>query len=81
MSRIVSRRGNVVEVDFGHRGEPMVTTAQLAAHPKISRSERWVELRCKEGMPHRRVSGRRMFSVRAVLRWLETDYGRMVKGA
>jgi len=52
-----------------------VTKKQLAAH--LGRSERWVELRVRDGMPVEHVTdryGRRRYNLRLVEEWL--SYGR-----
>lgn len=49
-----------------------VTKKQLAAH--LGRSERWIELRAKEGMPVIEATdrlGRRMYPLQEVTDWLD----------
>lgn len=56
---------NVIQLPS--RGESIVTKRQLAA--KLGRSERWVEGKCKEGMPVLEQTdrwGRRLYNLGAV---------------
>ena len=49
------------------RGDTLLTKKQLAAH--LGRSERWVELKVKEGMPVEQATdryGRRRYNLRLV---------------
>ena len=53
------------------RGHLLVTKKQLAAH--LGRSERWVELRVRDGMPVEQATdryGRRRYDLRLVEEWL-----------
>lgn len=48
--------------------EPWQTKQEIAKHYGFS--PRWVELRLRDGMPHRRIGGRPRFQLGAVDRWL-----------
>lgn len=48
--------------------EHMITKRDLAA--KLSMSERWIEYRMTEGMPHIRMGNRVRFQFANVLHWL-----------
>jgi len=53
------------------RGDALLTKKQLAA--VLSRSERWIELKVKEGMPIEEATdryGRRRYDLRLVQAWL-----------
>ncbi len=55
------------------RGPVLVTKKQLAAH--LGRSERWIELRVRDGMPVEHATdryGRRRYNLRLVEEWLKT---------
>jgi hypothetical protein len=61
--------GQLVQLPL--RRELLLTKKQLAAH--LSRSERWVELRVREGMPAEQATdryGRRRYNLRLVEQWL-----------
>lgn len=51
--------------------DTILTKKQLAA--QLCRSERWIEMRAKEGMPKLDVNrfGRRMYRLKDVMDWLE----------
>lgn len=54
------------------RTPALITKKQLAAH--LGRSERWVELRVKDGMPVEPATdryGRRRYNLRLVEEWLK----------
>jgi hypothetical protein len=54
------------------RGEVLLTKKQLAAH--LGRSERWVELRVRDGMPVEHATdryGRRRYNLWRVEAWLK----------
>lgn len=51
--------------------EPWLSKRQLAQH--LGFSERWVELRVKAGMPHKRFGGRLRFRASEVEAWLEME--------
>jgi len=54
------------------RGDALLTKKQLAA--VLSRSERWIELKVKEGMPIEEATdryGRRRYNLRLVQAWLD----------
>jgi hypothetical protein len=61
--------GEVVQVNFG-RTNAELTKKQLARHPLVRRSTRWVELRAGEGMPSRFDGYRRMFPLDDCLAWI-----------
>lgn len=70
MARIIATQGNLTVVDFGGPG-PLLTKAQLAAHPSINRSTRWIEQQVAAGMPSSLDSrGRRRFALTDVQDWL-----------
>ncbi len=53
------------------RGDPLLTKKQLGT--LLGRSERWVELKVKEGMPVEEATdryGRRRYNLRLVQAWL-----------
>jgi phage terminase Nu1 subunit (DNA packaging protein) len=53
------------------RGQPLLTKKQLASH--LGRSERWIELRVRDGMPVEEATdryGRRRYDLRLVEAWL-----------
>ena len=53
-------------------GQRLLTKKQLAAH--LGRSERWVELKVKDGMPVEEATdryGRRRYNLRLVQAWLD----------
>jgi phage terminase Nu1 subunit (DNA packaging protein) len=59
--------------------ERVLTKKQLAAH--LGRSERWVELRVREGMPVLEATdryGRRRYKLRACEEWLARGRPRIV---
>ncbi|HMJ02278.1 MAG TPA: hypothetical protein VK506_05015 [Conexibacter sp.] len=49
--------------------EPWLDKAGLCAY--LACSEKWIELRMTEGMPHARIAGRIKFRVSEVEPWLE----------
>jgi hypothetical protein len=53
------------------RLEPWLAKAQLAEY--LACSERWIEVRMTEGMPHARIAGRIKFRASDVERWLEEN--------
>lgn len=69
MRGLLAEDGNLAVVDFGGPG-PLLSKRQLAQHPAINRSTRWVELRVAEGMPSRLDGNKRMFSLPEVEEWL-----------
>ena len=69
MPRVLATEGNLVLVDFGGH-DPLLSKRQLASHPEIRRSIRWVEMRVKEGMPSQLDGNRRMFRLSEVKSWL-----------
>jgi hypothetical protein len=73
MARILAQQGNLVVVDFGRTEEPLLSKKQLAAHPSVRRSSRWIEQRVAEGMPSSLDErGRRQFRLEEVRAWLES---------
>jgi phage terminase Nu1 subunit (DNA packaging protein) len=59
-------------VRFPSRGRVLLTKKQLAEH--LGRSERWVELRVRDGMPVEEATdryGRRRYDLWLVEKWLE----------
>lgn len=59
-------------VTLPSRGEVLLTKRQLAAH--LGRSERWVEMRVRDGMPVEHATdryGRRRYNLRLVEDWLK----------
>lgn len=63
--------GQVIQLPSRGAGT-LLTKKQLAAH--LGRSERWVELKVREGMPVEAATdryGRRRYSLRAVEAWLD----------
>jgi phage terminase Nu1 subunit (DNA packaging protein) len=61
-------------------GNPLVTKKQLAAH--LGRSERWVELKVREGMPVEQATdryGRRRYNLRLVDTWLNEGRPKAVR--
>jgi hypothetical protein len=72
MARILAAEDNLVVVDFGGPG-PLLDKKQLAAHPSIRRSVRWIEERLREGMPSTLdKKGRRKFQLSDVQEWLNS---------
>ena len=62
------------------RGDTLLTKKQLAAH--LGRSERWVELKVKEGMPVEDSTdryGRRRYNLRLVDTWLNEGRSKAVR--
>jgi hypothetical protein len=58
-------------ISLPRRGDALLTKKQLAA--VLSRSERWAELKAKEGMPMEEATdryGRRRYNLRLVQAWL-----------
>jgi hypothetical protein len=49
--------------------EPWLAKAQLAEY--LACSERWIEEKMAEGMPHAKIAGRIKFKVSEVEPWLE----------
>lgn len=72
--------GEVIQVNFGRRDDALLSKKQLAAHPSVRRSTRWVEQRVREGMPSQMGGNRRMFSLPAVLGWLEGQGRKVANG-
>lgn len=72
--------GQLIEVNFGRRTDALLSKKQLAAHPSIRRSTRWVEQRVREGMPSQMDGNRRMFSLSEVLDWLEGQGRKVASG-
>ena len=70
--------GRFIEADFGGPG-PLLSKRQLAKHPEIRRSTRWLERRVGEGMPSQLDGNRRLFHVGEVLTWLR-ERGRLQEG-
>jgi hypothetical protein len=71
--------GQLVRINFGGDGSQPLSKKRLAAI--LGRSTRWVELRCREGLPStldRR--GHRVFRENEVRAWL-ANRGRAVGGA
>lgn len=59
--------GETVFVDFtGH--EPLLSAEEVGR--RLGRSLRWVEERCREGLPCHRIGSRRMFRLTEVRNWL-----------
>jgi excisionase family DNA binding protein len=63
--------GTVVRMPLRPGVEPWLSKRQLAQH--LGFSGRWVELRVKGGMPHKRFGGRLRFRASEVEAWLETE--------
>ena len=61
--------GQVVAVDFGGP-DPLLSKRQIARHPEVRRSPRWIEQRVGEGMPSQLIDGKRMFQLGEVIDWL-----------
>jgi hypothetical protein len=64
------REGQIVRLPV--LGQLTLTKKQLAAH--LGRSERWVELKAKDGMPVEEATdryGRRRYNLRLVQAWLD----------
>jgi hypothetical protein len=62
------------------RGATLLTKKQLAAH--LGRSESWVELRVREGMPVEEATdryGRRRYNLALVEQWLSAGRPRQAK--
>jgi hypothetical protein len=72
MRGLVLKEGNVAVVDFGRTDEPPLSKKQLAQHPDIRRSTRWVEMRMAEGMPAHWDGVRRTFLLSEVKSWLNS---------
>lgn len=64
--------GVLLQGNFGRSSTVELTKKQFAAHPRVRRSPRWVELRVREGMPSRMDGNRRMFPLDDCLAWLES---------
>jgi hypothetical protein len=64
--------GVVLQGNFGRSSAVELTKKQFAAHPRIRRSKRWVELRVREGLPSRMEGHRRIFPLDECLAWLES---------
>jgi excisionase family DNA binding protein len=64
--------GQVVPIRRRASWEPWLSKQQLAAH--LGYSTRWVELRVREGLPSRKMGGRRRFRLSAVEDWLEERF-------
>ena len=62
--------GDVIFHDFGNRRPVLLTKKQLAAHPEVRRSTRWIEQRVSDGtLPPGVMDGqRRMFPLDECLR-------------
>lgn len=71
MGHVTAIEGNVVTVDFGGPG-PLLSKKQLAAHPAIRKSTRWVEIQMRAGLPSQLDGNRRKFSLSEVQSWLES---------
>ena len=80
MGHVVAEEGNLVVVEFGAANDPLLTKRQLAQHPEIRRSTRWLEQRVAEGMPSQLDGNRRMFRLSEVRSWLK-EHGRMAASA
>ncbi len=62
------------------RGEMMLTKKQLAAH--LKRSERWVELKVRDGMPVEPATdryGRRRYNLGLVQEWLNEGRSKPIR--
>lgn len=71
--------GNVIQLP-SRSVDMLLTKKQLAAH--LGRSERWVELKVKAGMPVEAATdryGRRRYSLRAVEAWLDGGHPKSAK--
>jgi len=68
--------GILLQGNFGRASAVELTKKQFAAHPRVRRSPRWVELRVREGMPSHMDGSRRMFPLDQCLAWLERHYRR-----
>ena len=64
--------GDLIEGRFGTPANLWVTKKQLAAHPQVRRSTRWIEQRVAEGLPSRMDGHHRVFPLTAALEWIET---------
>jgi hypothetical protein len=62
--------GELRRVNFG-ANDPLLTKRQIAQHPDIRRSTRWIEQRVREGMPSQLDGVRRMFRLSEVRAWLD----------
>lgn len=62
--------GVLLQGNFGRSSTVELTKKQFAAHPRVRRSPRWVELRVREGLPSHMYRNRRMFSFDEGLAWL-----------
>jgi hypothetical protein len=51
--------------------EPWLAKAQLGQH--LACSERWIEIKMAEGMPHAKIAGRIKFKASEVEAWLEEN--------
>jgi hypothetical protein len=60
----------IIEADFGGTADPFLSKKQLAQHPQIRRSTRWVEMRVAEGMPSTFDGSRRNFRLSEVRAWV-----------
>lgn len=66
-------QGRLMAFPRGRTGwEPWVSKQQVAAH--LGYSTRWIELRMHEGLPSRKMGGRRKFQLSAVEAWLEERF-------
>lgn len=71
--------GEVVHLNF-RRPDLLLTKKQIAGHPKVRRSTRWIELRVGEGMPSWMDGYRRMFPLEECLAWIERWRGAKGRG-
>jgi hypothetical protein len=62
--------GVLVQGNFGRTQAVELTKKQFAAHPRIRKSSRWVEMRVAEGLPSHMDRSRRMFPLDEGLAWL-----------
>jgi hypothetical protein len=68
-----------VSADIAHL-EPWLAKAQLAEY--LACSERWIETKMAEGMPHAKIAGRIKFKPSEVEAWLAANgYLERVNGA
>ena len=58
----------IIALRQGISVEPWVSKAQLAAY--LGRSKRWVELMAHEGLPSRKIGGRRAYRLSEVDAWV-----------
>jgi hypothetical protein len=70
--------GDVIRLNFSP-ANLVLTKGQLASHPQVRRSTRWIELRVSEGMPSHMDGYRRMFPLNDCLAWIDSWRGQ--KGA